>query len=304
MKAIQPSVAPLMNESERYDEERSVDYLEVFLRMAKRILRLRESEAGCPIRYSYNKAHVNQYLEVLNTVPFLALQKKDIAGLLRLLDSGISPNLVARRKSLLQQAIQNKQNDAVILLLRNGALPVHSHGSYNAIDTAVESGNIEAIRALAAAGGSMNEPNLYGLSPLLTACRNNNTTMIRELVSLGADMEAVDAQGRTPLHYVTKLNLPQIVAVLIGLGANINAKTLEEGNSPLMIAVMYNNKKLTEFLCKKGASKKVTNRDGKTVIGLAPPTMRTLLRTCGRSASRTRKSRSSRSRKSRSKSRR
>ncbi len=75
-----------------------------------------------------------------------------------------------------------------------------------ALHCAAWKGNIEAVKALLAAGAPVNVHNAndhWGTTPLHAAAHANNTAIAELLIAAGAEINAKDMNGQTPLVHTT-----------------------------------------------------------------------------------------------------
>jgi len=96
---------------------------------------------------------------------------------------------------------------------------------------AAENGQVDAIRALAARGCSVDAPGLSGNAPLHRACNRAHEDAARALLELRADPDAYNAKGQTPLHHAAFYQHAACVRVLLAAGADPR-KTDSRGRTP------------------------------------------------------------------------
>lgn len=93
------------------------------------------------------------------------------------------------------------------------------------INTAVVTGNIDAVKQHIAAGTNINQPDpLGGSSPLITACLFNKTGIAKLLIDVGANINFQNNDGSTPLHTAAFFCRPAIVQMLLQKGADKTIK--------------------------------------------------------------------------------
>jgi ankyrin repeat protein len=88
---------------------------------------------------------------------------------------------------------------------------------------------------------------------------------------LGIDLKSVNQVGifgNTPLSVVISWEDHEAATLLIEAGANVNAE-IEDGDTALHRAVLFNQPKIVELLLEKGAASAVKNGDGLTPLELA-----------------------------------
>jgi ankyrin repeat protein len=149
-----------------------------------------------------------------------------------LLESGADPNARHRRGSSGRGRLNYK-----------GATPLLM---------AAETGDLELIRVLVAAGADPLSPNVEHCTPLLAACgvgvlsdgdesagtEDEAMATAEYLLDLGADIDAVDDHGKTVMHGAAFKSWPRLVTFLAERGADIDVwnRKNDHGWTPLMIA--------------------------------------------------------------------
>lgn len=89
------------------------------------------------------------------------------------------------------------------------------------LQTAVISGNLEAVRQHVAAGSNLNEKEPFnGSSPLITAATFGKTEIAKELIDAGADLSVKNNDGSTALHAAAFFGRVEIVQELIDADAD------------------------------------------------------------------------------------
>jgi len=115
---------------------------------------------------------------------------------------------------------------------------------------AAEVNNLDAIKALVAAGADPNIPTTMGSTPLLLAAgaatdvqraraveeRDLAVGTAKYLVEHGADVNAVGEFGWTPLHAASYQGLTDVIEFLVSKGANLETKD-KLGQTPLSISL-------------------------------------------------------------------
>lgn len=89
------------------------------------------------------------------------------------------------------------------------------------LQTAVISGNLEAVRQHIDAGSDLNEKEPFnGSSPLITAATFGKTEIAKQLIDAGADLTVKNNDGSTALHAASFFCRVEIVQQLIDAGAD------------------------------------------------------------------------------------
>lgn len=89
------------------------------------------------------------------------------------------------------------------------------------LQTAVISGNLEAVRAHIKGGADLNEKDAFsGSSPLITAATFDKPKIAKALIDAGADLSVKNNDGSTALHAAAFFGRVEIVQLLIDAGAD------------------------------------------------------------------------------------
>ena len=132
---------------------------------------------------------------------------------------------------------------------------------------AAGSGDIDHIKALLAHGAQVNAVDAWGNSALLNAAREGQVESARLLLKAGAD---VDGRGGTmpPLAAAALRGHTILVRLLIRNDANVNGVG-ENELSALMNAVKLNHVGVAKVLLDAGASTRVRDRAGDSLLAVA-----------------------------------
>lgn len=109
---------------------------------------------------------------------------------------------------------------------------------------------------------------IAGCTTLHTAASKGNVKAIERLVNEEANIDETDDNGKTPLMYAVILNQKESVMALLKAGADVNTQS-DTGNTALHEAILQGNSKFCSLLLEKGASTKIRNKQGKTALELA-----------------------------------
>ena len=112
---------------------------------------------------------------------------------------------------------------------------------------AANSGNVEQVRSLLAAGADPNVRTEKGYTPLMLAAASNYLEVVQLLLDKGADPNLQSNPGYTALMLATAEGYDNIARVLIERGANVKLKSAN-GKTALDLARSLNNTLLTKFL--------------------------------------------------------
>ena len=137
-----------------------------------------------------------------------------------LLDAGadIAAEDKAERTAL-DWAIIMQSAEAETILRENDA-PSSAEKSFIA---AIQTNNIDAVKALLEKGVDVNEPAYTTKTPLHYASHSRNKDILKLMLIEGAELEAKTEQGFTPLSYAIGLNHPDNCRILLEAGADVDA---------------------------------------------------------------------------------
>lgn len=113
--------------------------------------------------------------------------------------------------------------------------------------------NVEAAKALLAAGASVDAANHYGVTPLLQASRNGNVEIMRALLDGGAQATRWHAEGETPLMAAARTGKVDAIQLLLSHGAFINAADPFQEETALMWAAAEGHLEAVKALLAAGA---------------------------------------------------
>jgi len=162
---------------------------------------------------------------------------------------------------------------------------------------ATKRNNKYIMKYLINCGADINKENKKGKTPLKIAIKNENLKLIKYLIGNGADVNKKNPfNGSTPLSKAIKyqsknvgiieyligsgaimtntsenetkltcLNLLDRVKELVDNGVDIN-KSSTNGETPLSVAVNYNNKLVVKYLVDHGADINMVNKSGETFL--------------------------------------
>ena len=92
------------------------------------------------------------------------------------------------------------------------------------LQDAAKAGNVQALRALLAAGADVNRTDSGGSTALHLAARHGRTDAVIECLALGANVVTKDNCGYTPLHRATEGGHTGTVAALLTHGADVGGR--------------------------------------------------------------------------------
>lgn len=200
---------------------------------------------------------------------------------LLLLARGANPNVksVVGRTPLLAAASQDGAGPVVQALLAHGAelepkdklegpraLWTGNGQSTPLIEAARASDGV-ALRALLAAGASVNGTDSHGGTALTEAITLGNVENVRLLLKAGAHVRIqVGAQEYTPLMIAAMRKNSEIVSLLLAAGADVNAKDASGASALMWAAYATENAepRIVHLLLAAGADPSVRNRKGES----------------------------------------
>lgn len=161
-------------------------------------------------------------------------------------EAGIDPSVKSgANRTALWIATERRQLDALKALLAAGVAPNERNAppaeyGKSLVFEAVDTGNAAFVRALAEAGADVKTANEYGVPPLAEAARTGNLEMCQILLKAGADPNA--APGGFPLLYgPVNENHLEVVRLLLTSGAKLGEHKqglIEAAKEPEMRALL------------------------------------------------------------------
>ena len=172
----------------------------------------------------------------------------------------------------LSLAATNANAEIVALLLEAGADANASLlGGETVLMTAARTGSREAVDALLAHGADPGARERRGQTALMWAAAEGHLGIVHALVEAGADVDASLVSGFTPLFFAVREGHIDVVHALLGAGVDVNAvlqrvkdgpdeavnnasyRPVDDGMSPLLLAVRNGHFELAVALIKAGA---------------------------------------------------
>lgn len=112
----------------------------------------------------------------------------------------------------------------------------------------------------------VNEPNVEGETPLMSAVIAGNLDAARYRIQLGADVNATSDHERTPLHYAAIYNMDvDIIQLLTKCSANVHLVDAS-GQTPLFAAARHGNATCCKCLMENRATARSTEKFGPTAL--------------------------------------
>ncbi|MEZ0225107.1 MAG: ankyrin repeat domain-containing protein [Alphaproteobacteria bacterium] len=170
----------------------------------------------------------------------------------------------------LAQAAKDNNLARATELIADGAKPDNkAYRSDNALNHAIDNGNLEMVKLLLAAGADPNVNAGYSaVTPFLNAADKGNTDIVAALVEAKADVNAQDGRGSTALIYASNAKNRPLVNYLLEKGANVDLRN-NSGWSPLFYAARGGDTDIIGKLLAKGARTDWVDNEDRSVIDVA-----------------------------------
>jgi len=145
-------------------------------------------------------------------------------------------------------AIDNGHKDCAKLLMEEGHADINggeSEGSWNPMLSAAYKGDVESLKLLIeSSNGKLDvemvnkEQKGYHAIHFAAASKNNAVELLTTLLDAGADINALNDNGQTPLHIAVFWNNVDAVKLLVDRGADKTIKN-KSGRTPEELAIHY-----------------------------------------------------------------
>jgi ankyrin repeat protein len=219
--------------------------------------------------------NIDTVIEYSNTAFTLAVKNSNYNLMSFLLNHGSNINLETVIPPLFH-AIDLGNLKVIEFLINNGAdinrqFKDSQSRRFNALGYAIQNDKLDIIKFLLKKGTHINEPAVEFKLPVVVATENGNFEQIKLFIENGADVESIEHSFKNTLLGITALHGNyEIAKYFITKGANLNSKN-ENSETPLMVAVEANQKKIVELLINKGADLNIKAKKGITALKLAKP---------------------------------
>ncbi|MGE0393869.1 MAG: ankyrin repeat domain-containing protein [Vicinamibacterales bacterium] len=160
----------------------------------------------------------------------------------------------AARPSVLLSAVQAGDIKAVkVALAQKADVNAPAPDGMTPLHWAVQNNDAAIVDALVAAGADVTAVTRYGIQPISLAAGNGHAIIAERLLKAGADANAVMPDGETPLMRAARNGNPDLVKVLLAHGAKIDAVEKARGQNALMWAAAEGNVAAIKVLVEAGA---------------------------------------------------
>lgn len=170
-----------------------------------------------------------------------------------------------------------------LVLLGVAYFLVFRGGTGSSLFDAVESGDLDGVRASLHRNPKLIGSRREGLTLLHVAAEAGQTDVARYLVDAGLDVDAPGGRGDySPLFNASVKCREGVADALLSAGANVNFRA-RDGETPLLVSVPRCPVRMVAFLLERGADANATDADHETPLELAavsdngPALVRTLL---------------------------
>ena len=174
----------------------------------------------------------------------------------------------------LMLAVNNDQRAVISLLLAAGAdVNASAWDGYTALLCSLHKDNLELTRILLDANAQVNAQNASVDYPLHSAIGHSETEridLIALLLQAGADQRLKGCFGENALHAAIRRGHYETVKLLLKYDSEVNEKTSDQFCfTPLILAVMHNQKEILLLLLQAGADFDIQDSAGKTALDYA-----------------------------------
>jgi ankyrin repeat protein len=200
---------------------------------------------------------------------FMAVGKRDIAGLKDLLAKGADAN---SRNGLeltpLFIAAASHQPDAMNALLAGGAKADYPSQYGTPLTFAAATGHTAGAKILIGKGANVNFARVDGITVLMMAAQGGSPDFVAEVLKAGAKVNETNNVENSALHYAVRNGHLEVGKLLLEAGAKVNQLNNDK-QTPLMWAAMNGNLEFAELLLSKGAKVNIRDAQGRTPLMLA-----------------------------------
>ncbi|KAK3931165.1 26S proteasome non-ATPase regulatory subunit 10 [Frankliniella fusca] len=167
-------------------------------------------------------------------------------------------------------------HEELVKLLSDLGSPIDSKDDIGStpLILAASAGKEQVVHTLLSLGVNVNSQNNEGHSALQYASSKGWLSIVQKLLSSHADLNITDKRGATPLHRAASRGNTNIVKELLACGNQLVVDAKDAyGNTPLHLCCEEDRAEEAGLLVQHGASLTIKNREEKTPLDLAPPTL-------------------------------
>ena len=157
---------------------------------------------------------------------------------------------------------------AFALMAAGGLVGADERTPGDELASAIDRGNILAVKALVEDGTDPDTPIAYGdntVTPLMKAAGRGRRDIVKYLLSKGAKVNARNADGDTPLMEAVKRGFDDIVVLLVDAGADVKARD-GRGNTAFSLAAFGAHLEIADVLLQHGADPNQADPSGITPL--------------------------------------
>jgi len=168
----------------------------------------------------------------------------------------------------LHQEIINKDTSAALASIKgSGDINTYSERGFTPLQLAVQTNQVDIVKALIAAGADLDMRTIDGMSPLTMAIRDGHTETARLLLASGASVNKL-SRGNSPIFEAVKLRDPDLLTLLLESGGDINYRDHGDATA-LFYAAYLGYPDIVSFLVDHGADINATTHDGRSALHAA-----------------------------------
>ena len=153
----------------------------------------------------------------------------------------------------LYEAVLYADTPMVKDLLDKGGDPNYRENNRGLLAWAAQSGSVEIVEALIAAGADLDAVDSLGQTALMRAIELQLDPVAEVLISAGSDLEIRDANGQTVAVNAAEQGQPAMVKALVEAGADFNIIDIN-GNSLVLVVVQSYSDNMLEIVALLGES--------------------------------------------------
>lgn len=156
---------------------------------------------------------------------------------------------------------------AVLVLSLLLTLTGTARADFDALLTAVRTGDTDAALGMLAAGETPNPPSWRsGYSPLQFASRNGDVAAVRALLEAGADTEYRDHNGDRAMLWAARGRSAETMRLLLQAGSPADSPEDPYGRTPLMLAAFEGDVETIRLLLQHGADPHRFDQSSETAL--------------------------------------